>query len=349
MIARPLQTETHLEREIYEQPERLARFIDKGVPDVKRVGIELQRSDIEHVIIAARGSSDNAARYAQYLFGQRLGIPVALAAPSLESLYHARAVPHDRRGLAIGISQSGRSPDVVSVISAAQTSGARTVAITNDVDSPLARCAEFTIPLFAGPERSLAATKTYTSSLLAVACLATALAGDRRARGEIAALPELFQVALNNSDLALEQFDRYRNAYHVVVVGRGYSYPTAMEIALKIRELTGTIAEGFSSADLMHGPIVAIAPNTPVIIIATAGPTSAVVLEAASLLQRRGVKTIVIGNTPEAEIKVPARVPEWLSPIVTMAPGQMLALRWSILSGREVDNPPMLSKITETI
>jgi glucosamine--fructose-6-phosphate aminotransferase (isomerizing) len=241
-------TDTHLDREIREQPAALARLLSDHAADVVRIAGALRRRELRYLLIAARGSSDNAARYAQYLFGERIGLPVALAAPSLESLYKAAAVPRHDDGLVIGLSQSGRSPDVVGVVTAARAAGAPTIAITNDTDSPLTGVADFIIDLHAGPERSVAATKTYTASLAALAALATELRDDEGARAALQQVPSLIQRTLEDAFASAEALDRYAGAPHVLVVGRGYNYSTAMEIALKLRELTATVAEGFSAA-----------------------------------------------------------------------------------------------------
>jgi glucosamine--fructose-6-phosphate aminotransferase (isomerizing) len=316
--------------------------------DVRRIARAVNGRALGYVMIAARGTSDNAARYAQYLFGERLGLPVALAAPSLETLYGAAAVPRRGDALVIGISQSGRSPDVVGVLAAARAAGAPTVAITNDAGSPLARTAEFLVALDAGPERSVAATKTYTASLAALAALVAELRDDQDDRAALRRVPSMLQLALDDAFAVVEALDRHADAPHVVAVGRGYHYATVMEIALKVRELTATVAEGFSSADLMHGPIAAIAPGTPAIVVATRGKALASVLETADALRRRGAQPIMISDAPSADLPVPPALPEWLSPLVAVVPGQVLALRRAVVGGHAIDQPAGLTKVTET-
>lgn len=341
-------TDTHLNREMREQPAALARLLSDHVADVAGIARALRRRELRYALIAARGSSDNAARYAQYLFGERLGLPVALAAPSLESVYEAAAVPRHDEGLVIGISQSGRSPDIVTVLAAASAAGAPTIAITNDADSPLARAADFIIDLHVGPERSVAATKTYTASLAALAALVTELRDDDDERAALQQVPSLIQRTLDDAFASVEALDRYAGAPHVLTVGRGYNYATAMEIALKLRELTATVAEGFSSADLMHGPIAAIAPDMPAIVIAAQGKALSSVLEACDALRRRGAQPILIAARPQADLALPSGVPEWLSPMIAVAPGQVLALRRAVIGGYTIDQPAGLTKVTET-
>ncbi|MGH2845041.1 MAG: SIS domain-containing protein [Thermoleophilaceae bacterium] len=341
-------TDSHLDREIREQPAALERLLAHRSADLSEIARALRRRELRYALIAARGSSDNAARYAQYLFGQRLGLPTALAAPSLESLYEAAAVPRHGDGLVIGISQSGRSPDIVRVLAAASAARAPTLAITNDPDSPLAGAADLVIDLDVGPERSVAATKTYTASLAALAALVAELRDDDGDRAALEQIPSLVQRALDDAFACVAALDGYARSPHVVVVGRGYNYATAMEIALKLRELTATVAEGFSSADLMHGPIAAVAPGTPVIVIATQGKVLSSVLEVSYALRERRAQPILIAEGPHADLPLPSALPEWLSPLVAVAPGQVLALRRAVLGGHTIDEPAGLSKVTET-
>jgi glutamine---fructose-6-phosphate transaminase (isomerizing) len=340
--------ETHLEREIREQPSALAQLLDERAEAVAAIASAVRGTPLRSVLIAARGSSDNAARYAQYLLGERLALPVALAAPSLESLYGAAAVPHRGDGLAIGISQSGRSPDVVSVLTAAAAAGAPTIAITNDPGSPLAHAADFVLELGVGSERSVAATKTYTASLAALAALAAELRDDDADRAALREVPGLVQRALDGAFARVAALDRYAEARYVLAVGRGYNYATAMEIALKVRELTATVAEGFSCADLMHGPIAAVAPGTPAIVVAARGRALASVLETATALRARGAQQILIGEQADADLPLPSAIPEWLSPLIAVVPGQVLAWRRAVLGGESVDQPGGLTKVTET-
>jgi glutamine---fructose-6-phosphate transaminase (isomerizing) len=248
----------------------------------------------------------------------------------------------------IGISQSGRSPDVVGVLAAARAAGAPTVAITNHADSPLAQAAEFLIELDAGPEQSVAATKTYTASLAALAALVVELRDDEDDRAALRRVPLLVQRALDDAFVSVGALDRYADAPHIIAVRRGYHYATAMEIALKIRELTATVAEGFSSADLMHGPIAAIAPGTPAIVLAARGKALSSVLETADALRQRGAEPIMISDAPNADLPVPPGLPEWLSPLVAVVPGQVLALRRAVVGGHAIDAPAGLTKVTET-
>jgi glucosamine--fructose-6-phosphate aminotransferase (isomerizing) len=290
-------------------------------------------------VIAARGSSDNAARYAQHLFGRFWGMPVGLATPSLHTLYDA---PLDYRdALVVGISQSGASPDVAGVVAAAAAQGAITVAITNEPGSALGAAARHVIDLRTGPERSVAATKTYTASLGAVAALVGADAG------ELAAIPDAMERQLELPVPANVAAGWRRLA----VVGRGVAYGTAFEAALKLSELTGVVAAPWSSADFLHGPIAIVEPGFPILAIAPSGPTLAGMRELLEAAASRGAETIVI--TDDASIAAARRialqpVPEWLSPLVAVIPAQQLAVGAAEHLGRDVDRPSGLQKVTRT-
>lgn len=340
---------SHLEREIREQPDAVRAALRSTGAAVDALAARLrERGRLEQVVIAARGTSDNAARYAQYLIGARLGIPVALAAPSLASQYGAPVVSPGARALVVAISQSGRSPDVVSVVESAHAAGVPTAAITNDPASPLAAAADVVLDLAVGVERSVAATKTYTASLAVVARLAAALSGDDAGPARLADIPERIAQVTDAAMARVPALDAHHDATHLVVVGRGYHYATALEIALKVRELTGIVGEGFSPPDLLHGPIAAVAPGTPAVLVAPSGAVRDSVLEAGAALARRGAATIREDDSPTADLPLPAGVPEPLSPLVAVVPGQVLALRWAQLRGAPVDAPPGLTKVTET-
>ena len=261
-------TSTLLE-EIYEQPTTLRRLIDAEMEPMIRLAQALHARDFRYVVIAARGTSDNAARYAQYLIGATLGMPVALATPSL----HTRYGVHLRfdGALVIGISQSGASPDICTVISDARRSGAPTIAITNHPESPLAQAAEFVVPIHAGIERSIAATKTYTAQLAALAMLTLSLANDTAGLAALATIPDAMEATLALDERMREIAGEMTGATAAITIGRGYHYATAWEIALKLKELTRVVAEPYSAADFQHGPIALVHEGIPIVLIATQG------------------------------------------------------------------------------
>jgi glucosamine--fructose-6-phosphate aminotransferase (isomerizing) len=333
-----------LERELREQPAALARLLERQGAHADELGALLRRDDVRYLLIASRGSSSNAARYAQYLLGRASRVPVAFATPSLYTLYEQP--PRLDGALVVGISQSGESPDVKAVVDEARRQGRPTIALTNLAGSPLARVAEAVLPLEAGEERSVAATKTYLNSLGAIALLFAASTGDARARAELERMPEQVEAQLERSLVDAATIDASIGGG--TVVGRGINYGSAFEIALKIRELSGLLFEAWSAADLMHGPVAAIAPDWPVIAIAPRGPTLASMHAVVGGLAARGARLLVIGEEDDAVLRLVPGVPEWLSPLVTVIPGQLVALRLAELRGGDVDHPHGLQKVTLT-
>ena len=259
-----------LETELREQPEALARLLERQAEAAREAARLFCRRDIRYLLIASRGSSSNVARYAQYLLGRAHRVPVMFATPSLYTIYGQP--PRLDGALVIGISQSGASPDVVAVLAEAREQGRPTLALTNDVDSPLGSTAEAVLPLEAGREQAVAATKPYLNSLGAVALLFAQLGDDTVARDELAQTPESLAAQIDLSLGDIPSLEEYRDAVGLTVVARGVNYGTGFEIALKIRELSGLVTEAYSPADLMHGPIAAIQPGWPVVVVAPSGP-----------------------------------------------------------------------------
>lgn len=342
---------THFERELREQPAVLARLLREGQAGARAIAAAVARRGPRFAVLAARGSSDNAARYGQYLFGARNRLVAALATPSVFT--HYRAEPDLSAALVIGVSQSGQSPDVIEVLASGRRQGALTVALTNDPRSPLAAAAEFILPLLAGEERAVAATKTYTAQALALAMLSAALRDDDAAWDELRALPEQVQATLDRNPGAVDQAGACAACARLVVVGRGYNLATVGEIALKVKETSGVMADGYSSADFQHGPQAVLADAVPLLAVAP-GPRLFDDLERAWRLAReRRVPLIVISDRPElldaadTRLELPT-VPEWLSPLVAVVPGQLWSLGLSLARGRQPDAPSGLTKVTHT-
>ncbi len=342
--------------DIAEQPAVLAALLATGRARTEEFAASLRArwDDIAFVTIAARGTSDNAARYAQYLFQSLHRLPVALATPSIFTLYNAP--PDLRRSLTIGVSQSGESPDIVAVVAAARRQGAPTLAITNVPDSPLGRAAEFVLPIDAGTERSVAATKTYTAQLLALAMLVAALDPREAVRRweELAVVPGAVAATVGQADEIARLALRYRYLDRLVVCGRGYSYGTAFEIALKLKETCYLLAESYSPADFLHGPIAIIDSGFPALLVAPSGATAADMLALARTLRERGAALLVISDRDdvlelaETPLRLPGGIPEWLVPLPAVVPGQLLALALARLKGLDPDRPRGLNKITLT-
>jgi glucosamine--fructose-6-phosphate aminotransferase (isomerizing) len=343
---------SHLESELHEQPAALRRLIERQRSYAEQIGDLFRSNDVQYILIASRGSSSNAARYAQYLLGRAHRVPVAFATPSLFTLYEQP--PRLDGALVIGISQSGKSPDVVEVVAEARRQGRPTVALTNSPASPLGMAADAVLKLEAGNEHAVAATKTYVNSLGAVALLFATTTGDKQAFAELERLPEQLEAQLERSWRDLTKLDAFGEIGGGTVVARGINFCTASEIALKIRELSGLVFESFSAADLMHGPVAAIAAGWPVIAVAPSGPAFAAMVDAVDAVDRRGARTIVIsgdeGLLARGEVGLPLLpdVPEWLSPLVAVVPGQLAAFRLAQLRGIDLDQPLGLSKVTLT-
>jgi len=341
-----------LESELREQPTALATLLDRETGRAREIAAAFRRDDIHYILIASRGSSSNAARYAQYLLGRANRVPVMFATPSLYTIYEQP--PRLDGAIVIGISQSGASPDVAAVLAEARRQGRPTIALTNDAASPLAQQADAVLPLNAGEERAVAATKTYLNSVGAVALLFAAIAEDELALDELKAMPAILEQQVTLSLGTAPDLGEYRDAVGATVVARGVNYGTAYEIALKIRELSGLVVEAYSPADLLHGPIAAIQPGWPVFVVAPTGPARPSVEEVVAPLKERGARVVAISDVTavlrraHTKLELVPRVPEWLSPLTAVIPGQVTAMHLAQLRGLDIDSPRGLRKITLT-
>jgi len=337
-----------LRSEIAEQPEAVARLIGEGASDARRLGAVLARA--QHLTIAARGSSDNAATYGKYLFEGLARIVTASAAPSLVTRYGTP--PRYAGGAVIGISQSGAAPDVSAVIAAARRDGALTIAITNRASSALGRAAEHIFELRCGPERAIAATKTYTTSCAALAMLAGAAAGRPL---DLAPLPLAVREAVDSEPDAARIARKIGSARALVVIGRGYVYAAALEAALKIKELARVWAEPYSSADFAHGPRALLERGTPVLLFAARGATERETRSLAAAMRRRGARVYAITDDATVASKVDDAVllrrgvGELLSPIALVVVAQHVAAHVARRHGRDPERPAGLSKVTRTL
>jgi glucosamine--fructose-6-phosphate aminotransferase (isomerizing) len=340
--------------EIAEQPDVAARLLAEARADLAPVAAAARATGIEYVMFAARGTSDHAATYGQYAFGSVSRLPVALAAPSLFSRYETP--PRLGHALVVGVSQSGRSPDVVGVIEEARRQGALTAAITNEPDSPLAAAAAHVVPLRAGPEASVAATKTYTAELMVMAMLAGALADDTAAADDaLARVPAVMRQAMEAAGTAFALADARRSIEEAVVLGRGFNLSTALEWALKLKELAYVRAQGYSSADFQHGPVASLPAGGHVLAVSAAGPLAA---DLAALVERlareQGIRLLLLADTgmdrPAGTdlLPFPDALPEWLSPLIAIIPAQLFCAGLARAKGLDGDQPRGLSKVTLT-
>ena len=342
-----------LRSEILDQPAVLARLLATRMDDVRRMVQEVARRDVEFVLIAARGTSDNAGLFAKYLWGIENHLPVALAAPSMFSVY--QSPPRLRRALVVGISQSGQSPDIVAVVQEGQRQGAATLAITDDPGSPLAQAAQHVIFTDTGTERSVAATKTYTAQLMAIAMISVGLREGSEGRRELDAVPGLISRALDLEPVVERAAASFREMTQSVVLGRGFNYATAHEWSLKLKELAYVMAAPYSSADFLHGPVAMLDRGFPVLVVA---PSGAVLPDLIPLLRElalsRGASLLVISNDREAlqlagtPLAIPVGMPEWLSPLVAIIPAQLFSMHMAAQKGLDVEHPRGLQKVTRT-
>jgi len=342
-----------LYEEIFSQAAVIEHSLANNLQRIEEIAAAINERRPQHIFIAARGTSDNAARYAQYVWGVYNQLPVGLATPSLFSLY--RQPPQLDGALVVGISQSGQSPDIVEVVAEGRRQGRPTLAITNNAASPLAEAAEYVIDIGAGEEHAVAATKTYSAQLLAIAMLSTALAEDAARLAQLAAVPEWITAVLAQDAAIARIAPRYRYMNHCAVLGRGYNYATAFEWSLKMKELAYVIAEPYSSADFRHGPIAVIGDGFPVMAVA---PNGAVYDDMEALLvecSSKGAELLIISDNETllaratSPVELPAGIPEWLSPLVTIVPAQLFSYHLTAVKGLDTERPRGLRKVTRTL
>jgi glucosamine--fructose-6-phosphate aminotransferase (isomerizing) len=344
--------DSQFEREVLEQPEALERLLSRGRAHVDALGDRIRSFRPRFVVIAARGSSDNAARYAMYLFGVRHGLATALASPSLVTRY--RSTLRLDEALVCGVSQSGQSPDIVATVEHARRQGALTITLTNDTNSPLAQVADDCLALEAGEERAVAASKTYTNELLAFAMLSAAINRDAAAWDELAVLPDAVRETVAVGRSTADAVKRFRDAKSFAVLGRGFNMSTAHEIALKTMEMTYSLAHPFALPDFLHGPVAMMDSNLPIIVVATEGAIVEDIIEFFDTAHKRKAPLIVISNRDDAllaadvPLRVARTIPEWLSPVGAIVPGQFWALALAEARGLSPDSPRGLTKVTET-
>ena len=343
-----------LRDEIFEQPAAARRLLADPGDQIVRVARSVAGRGVRTVFLAARGSSDNAGLYAKYLWGACNRLPIALAAPSLFSVYGTPPAIAD--ALVVGISQSGRSPDIVSVIREGRRQGALTLAVTNEPGSPLAEAAELVIDTMAGVERAVAATKTYTTQLVTIAMLSAALADDPERRHWLGQIPALIEDVLELDDAIAAAVAHYRGMTHCAVLGRGFNYATAFEWALKLKELAHVIAEPYSPADFQHGPLALAHEGFPILAVVPEGAIAGVVMELLDrLVHKERVELLAVSNHQPAlalahtALPLPQGLPEWLTPILAIVPAQLFCYHLTRAKGLDTEDPRGLTKITMTV
>ena len=354
---------TLMRTEIEETPAVVERLLTDGGLEIAAAAAAIRAADPAWVSLVARGTSDHAAIHLRYLIETELGVPAGMAAPSTVTIYRAQL--RWRGGVVIAVSQSGRSPDIVAILDAARAGGAVTIAIVNDPASPLAAAADHVIDCRAGEERSVAATKSYVAQLAAGAALVAAVASTSGLRAALPGLPDMLHVSLAAAETAINDgapiVAEFAASERSIVIGRGFEFPTALETALKLKETGRLFAEGYSSADFSHGPVVLTGPEVPILAIRPDGRMGPLVDEGIAAALATGSVPWLIGGPSVADALVPgldpARVlalplppdlPEALASLATILPGQLLAEAVSRRRGYDPDAPPGLRKVTLT-
>jgi glucosamine--fructose-6-phosphate aminotransferase (isomerizing) len=298
------------------------------------------------VVIVARGSSDHAAVYGRYVLEHASRAPVALAAPSLHTIY---GVDTDYSGyVAIAVSQSGHTPEIVTVLDRMRASGACALAVTNGADSPLAAAAHAAVTLRAGDERAVPATKTFTAQVAAFALIAEAIGPVPWGPQDWQSVPRAVEEVLADDAPPRSVAAGIGDARGLIAVARGYMYGVALEAALKLKETTSLLAEGYSAADFRHGPIAVVDAGLPVLAFSAAGPAAADVAELADEVRGRGGRVFTVSDAPGADLALPAGVPEGLAPIPATVRAQQLARELALHRGIDPDAPFGLRKVTPT-
>lgn len=344
-------TQTYMEKEIQESPLVLRRFLARQWGPLGAAADAIHARKPKFVILVARGTSDNAGTYARYLIEKAWGLPVSLSAPSIMTLYGSKV--DYNQALVLGISQSGEGPDVCQIIQEARAQGALTIGFTNNLKSRLAKEAEFPVYLEAGPEKSVAATKTYTAELLALYALVLCVSKGRKIRKELSILPRLVEEGCRLSRNVWESSYRFLHLNSCVVVGRGFHYGLAQETALKLKECAQVMAHAYSTADFHHGPKTLAGKDFPVILLAPAGPTLRGTLELLDELNERQAMVVVFSplrqvlNKAALPMETP-ECPEIVSPLAMTPMLQTLALAVATAKGLDPDKPPFLKKVTQT-
>lgn len=339
--------------EIYEQPLVVARILEREWEKVRQLGSAIRRRTPRAVVLVARGSSDNAAAYGRYLFEVRNRLLTSLAAPSTLTLYGAG--PRLSDAVVVAVSQSGQGEDVVAYLREARNQGALTIAVVNEASSPLATSAELVLECLAGPEVSVPATKTVTAQMTLLALLSAVVSGEEGDNRSLENLPAGIDSALSLHGTASEFGKALAPAAISSVIGRGFAYPVALEVALKLKETSYTHAEPFSAADFLHGPVALVDSDYAALLVDVGGYSTRPVLETASTITSRGGKAFLLragelspiaGEPPALELSVP--LAEQHAPIAAVVLGQLLAVELAAARGLDPTHPRGLRKITST-
>lgn len=348
---------TLMERESREVPQLIARQIEANADILLRLREKLRKTPPKYALTIGRGSSDHACTYAKYLLETNLGLITASAAPSVVTIYKAQL--HMKDALVIGVSQSGQSPDIGKMMEVARHDGAITVAIVNETNSPLAKTAEFLVPMYAGEERAVAATKSYIAALSALAQLTAICANNNKLLRDLQQLADLLEQSLNLSWLAA--LAEFKDINNTLVIARGFGFPIAQEAALKFKETSAIQAEAFSTAEILHGPFALIKKKHPYLLFAQIDATLAGTLELAKKITDLGGRVVlaIAQNAPIATVELkkiaalilplPHSLDAILDPIMTIQAFYPMVAQLAVARGLNPDAPENLQKVTETM
>jgi len=339
-------------KEIYEQPSVMKRCFESNAEIIRLIAKNIKDSNIDNIIFVARGSSDNAATFGKYIIEILSGIPVGLAAPSVASLYKKNLKLG--KTCVIGVSQSGQSEDICSFLNMAKANGAMTVAITNNPDSKLSNIAEYKLNMNVGVEEAVAATKSFTAEVLLLELLAIFLAEDEKLIFELSKIEDIIIDALGKEDLIKANIYRFRYMDECFILGRGLSFPIALEFALKVQETSYARAKGFSTSDFRHGPLAMIERNIPVFILAPIDETIEDNIEIAERLSKEGIDIITFSDSLELNkkacmcLEIRNDLNKYMKPLYIIPLVQLFSYHLCVLKGNDPDKPRRLNKVTIT-
>lgn len=339
-----------MQKEIYEQPDVIKKFLKKEYKNIEKIAQKIDKKDIKFIIIAARGTSDKAAILGKYLFEIKNRIPVLLPSISVFTLYKTKF--DLKKALCIGISQSGESKDVVDFLKISKNCGALTLGITNNLNSSIVKNVENIIYLRAGKEKSISATKTYISEIFSLYLLSSLISKDKEMQEKLKKIPENIKKVLKIENFIKDNIERYRYMNQCIVLGRGLNYATSLETALKIAETSYCVAEAFSGADFLHGPVALLSEGFPVFVFAPSGATYKMMLNLVKKIKEKKAELIIISDREEIlkfailKIKMP-ELEELYTPFTYVVIGQLIAVHLSLVKGLNPDKPRYLKKITK--
>ncbi len=339
-------------QEVRESPQVVSRLLEGNHDAALNIAAAIRERNPKFAMTIARGTSDHASNFLKYALETQLGLVTASAIPSSVTIYGAK--PHLEGALVVSISQSGQSPDVVGMLKTARDAGALTVAIVNAPDSPLEATAEFVLPMHAGPELAVAATKTFVSSLVAPLQVIAALIPGRELEDALTGLPAKLNVALEVEAVAQDRAERYRYAEAVVTLARGAHFPMALEMALKLKETCRLHAEAFSAAEFAHGPIILASDGLPILAFQSRDAAAAGTIQLYNDLVSRGAELVLVGDTSvNVEASVRLETPDTghflTDPVAAILASYLFAGHLSLARGLNPDAPRSLSKVTKTL